>query len=184
MGDAAGKYAQAFMELVAEARLALSKAGPMGALAEAPSAASMQGQGDVNLPRRADPAPASIASADPGNPWDCIEDLSTQAPSWSTSLNNPWQCMMSPTSTSGGTAANSGTVAGGGSMANIKTEAIDSISANDGASLHGVATQPGGTRTAGPWGRPSDEEVFDFIYPFVGMDWETIEGVEPELHEV
>jgi len=185
--DAAGEHAQSFMELVAEARLALSRAGPMGALAEA---VSMQWQRDVDWPRRLEAAFASIGSstredgrpwADLGNPRDCI-DLSSEPPNCSNALNNPWQCMMSPRSASGGTAANSGMVASGGSMANNKTMGNDSIVANDKASLHN-ATQPGETRTAGPWGRPSDEEVFNFIYPLMDIDWDTIEGLEPEVHE-
>jgi hypothetical protein len=105
--DAAGEHAQAFMELVAQARLALSVCGTKGSLGE-------DGQ----------------PWADPGNPQDCIKDPSTEPAVWSNSLKNPWQCM-----------------------------------------------------TTGPWGRPSDEEIFDWIYPFVDIDWSTIERLEPEVHE-
>jgi len=187
--DAAAEFVQAFTELVAEARLALSKTRPIGA--EAPSAASDQRQGDVDWPQQAEAAPASIASstredgqpwADPGNPQYFIEDPLMEAPVWRNSSNNNWQRIISPRSASGSNAANSGKVTVG--RITTSNTARDSTRANDGASLpNGVATQPGGTRTAGPWGRPSDDEIFDFIYPFMDIDWDTIEGLEPEVHE-
>jgi len=175
--DAAGEHSQAFMELVAEARHALSSCGPMGALAEAPAAAR---RGDMDWPRRAEVAPASIASssredghpwADPGNPQDCIKDPSTEPGVWNTSPKNPWQAMISPRSGSSSAATN---MASSGGMASRST-----------TTPSGVTAQPTKPRTAGPWGRPTDEEIFEWIYPFMdaAIDWDTIEGCETEVHE-
>merc|ERR1719189_1670575 len=154
---------------------------------------SMQRRGDADGPRRAEATPASIASStredgqpwvDPGNPQDCFNNPSTEPAVWNNSPKNPWQCMMSPRSASGGTAANSGMVIAGGSMVNRSNMANDSIPASDRASNpNGVAILPGKPRTSGPWGRPTDMEIFEFLHRFVDIDWATIEGFEPEVHE-